>query len=282
MTKLSALEIGRYLLAVLFVVMFALTTEALGVVCDRFKIVTNLTGSILELSVDTDLPDNTDVMVGVSRYYFEKGNKEEQSVEYFSEKGKIGKWRSKQNISLDADMWKSELKEKQKELARIGLGFDVSSISDKITIQMIVPINQADPMFGKQNSNLTGKSVKASGLRIVKDEVKIRYPLRSPPVGKSSFKNVVRVNPFKLEIGRTYSLSRQTPFLPPNSSSDPFEAMKHLKQIPQGGAIKVLRVVKDKGNPSYEVVAFDTNGQEIGRGLVISNALVGQQLETHK
>jgi hypothetical protein len=147
MAKRYALGIGRYLLVVLFVVMFAWTTVALGVVCNKFKIVTNLTGSILELSVDTDLPDNTDVMVSVSRFYFEKGNKEEQSEDYFSEKGKIGKWRSKQKISLDADMWKSALKEKQKEMARIGLGFDVSSISDKITIQMIVPINQADPMW---------------------------------------------------------------------------------------------------------------------------------------
>lgn len=282
MTKRYVVVIGQYLLFVLCIIMVGWTTAALGVVCNKFKIVTNVTGSMLELSVDTDLPDNTDVMVSVSRYYFEKGNKEEQSVEYFSEKGKIGKWRSKQKISLDADMWKSALKEKQKELARIGLGFDVSSISDKITIQMIVPINQADPVFGKQNSNLAGKAVKTSGLRIVEDEVKIKYPLHSPPVGKSFFKNVVRANPFKLEIGRTYSLSRQTPFLPPNSPSDPFEAMKHLKQIPQGGAIRILGATKDKNNPKYDVIAFDPSGQEIGRGLVTGNALVGQELEVRK
>ena len=45
-----------------------------GIVCNKFKLVTKVTGSTLDLLVDTDLPENTIVMISVSRSYLEKVN----------------------------------------------------------------------------------------------------------------------------------------------------------------------------------------------------------------
>ena len=249
------------------------------IVCDEFKLVAKVTGSTLDLSVDTDLPDNTVVMVSVSRSYLEKGDSAEYSVDYFSEKGTIGKWESKQRISIASNKWKSALRAKQEKMSRLGLGFDVASISDKITVRMVVPINQPDPRFGKRNSKLTGKAVRTTGLRVVDDEIGIDYPLDSPSVGKSPFPSL---NPLELEIGQAYIVSKQTPLMPYHSPVNPTAAIKQMKQIPKGGGFKVLEMVKKKTNPWYKVNAFDKRKKQIGTGWINSTALLGQELEAFK
>jgi hypothetical protein len=236
-------------------------------------------GSLLQLSVDTHLPDNTVVMVSVSRSYLEKGDRATYALDYFSEKSTIGKWKSKNNISIASEKWETALRAKQEEMSRIGLGFDVASISDKITVRMVVPINQADPKFGNQNQNLTGKAVRTKGIRVVEDEIEIDYPLNAPPVGKSPFPSL---NPLELEIGQAYVVSRQTPLMPSHSPADPIAAIQQMKQIPQGGVFKVLDVYKEKTNLWYKVIAFNQSTEQIGTGWINSTALLGQQLKAHK
>lgn len=255
-----------------------LATES-KIVCDKFDLVTKVTGSTLDLSVDTDLSDNAIVMVGVSRSYLEKGNTATYSVDYFSEKSTIGKWKSKHSVSIASEKWKTALRSKQEEMSRLGLGFDVASISNKITVSMVVPINQPDPKFGDRNQNLIGKAVRTKGIRVVEDEIEIDYPLNGPPVGKSPFPSL---NPLELEIGQTYVVSRQTPLMPSHSPADPIAAVQQMKQIPQGGGFKVLQVSKEKTNPWYKVIAFDPRTEQIGTGWINSTALLGQQLKAHK
>jgi len=187
------------ILLILTVTFIARTADA-QVVCNKFKLVTKVKGSTLDLSVDTDLPDNTVVMVSVSRSYLEKGNPSTYSIDCFSEKSAIRKWKTKHKISITSEKWKSALRAKQEKMSRLGLGFDVASISDKIEVSMVVPINQPDPRFGKRNSKLTGKAVRTTDLRVVEDEIEIDYPLDSPPVGKSLFPSL---NPLELEVGQT-------------------------------------------------------------------------------
>ncbi len=260
---------------------FIASTAAAQVVCNKFKLVTKVTGSTLNLSVDTDLPDNTVVSVWVYRTYLEKGNPAWYSVDYVSEKSTIGKWRSKHRISIASEKWKSALRSKQERMSRIGLGFAVASISDKITVSMVVPINQPDPRFGIDNTKLTGKAVRTrtSGYRVVVDKIEINYPLDSPPVGKSPFPSL---HPLELEIGIAYVVSRQTPLMPFHSPADPIAALKQMKQIPNGGVFKVLETVKKKGNPWYRVVAFDQRNKRIGTGWINSTALLGQRLKVYK
>ncbi len=262
------------------------------VVCNEFTLVTEVTGSTLELSVNTDLPDNTVVMVSVSRSYLEKGNPDRYSLDYFSEKSTIGKWRSKHRISIASETWKSALRTKQEKLSRIGLGFDVASISDKITANMVVPINQPDPRFGERNSNLAGKAVIMASkggrtitgevvgpMYVVGDEIEIDYPLDSPPVGRSPFPSL---NPLELENGQAYIVSKQTPLMPFLNPADPIAAIQQMKQIPIGGVFKVLETAKNGNTPWYKVIAFDQRKQQIGTGWINSTALLGQELKAEK
>jgi hypothetical protein len=249
------------------------------IVCDKFELVTKVTGSTLDFSIDTDLPDNAVVMVSVSRSYLEKGNPATYSLDYFSEKSTIGKWKSKHSISIASEKWKTALRAKQEEMSRLGLGFDVASIRDKITVSMVVPINQPDPKFGDQNQNLIGKAVSTKGIRVVEDNSEIDYPLNAPPVGKSP---IPSLNPLELEIGQAYVVSKQTPLMPSHSPADPIAAIQQMKQIPQGGGFKVLEVYKEKTNPWYKVIAFDQRTEQIGTGWINSTALLGQQLKAHK
>ena len=266
------------LLLILTVTFIARTADA-QVVCNKFKLVTKVKGSTLDLSVDTDLPDNTVVMVSVSRSYLEKGNPDTYSEDYFSEKSTVGKWKSRHRIFVDSEEWKSSLRTKQEKMSRLGLGFDVASISDKISVRMVVPINQPDSRFGKGNSKLTGKAIRTTGLRVVEDEIEIDYPLDSPPVGKSPFPSL---NPLELEVGQTYILSKQTPLMPSHSPADPIAALQKMKQIPKGGVFKVLETVKKRGNPWYKVVALDQGKKRIGTGWINSTALLGQELKASK
>ncbi len=266
------------LLLILTATFFASTADA-QVICNKFKLITKATGSKLDLSVNTDLPDNTVVMVSVSRSYLEKGNPVMYSVDYFSEKSTVGKWISEHQISVDSNKWKAALRAKQEKMSRLGLGFDVASISDKITVRMVVPISQPDPRFGKRNSKLTGKAVRTTGLRVVEDEIEIDYPLDSPPVGKSPFPSL---NPLELEIGQAYVVSRQTPLMPSHNPADPMEALQQMKKIPKWGVFKVLQTVKKRGNPWYKVDAFNQRKYRIGTGWINSTALLGQELKAYK
>jgi len=251
------------------------------IVCDKFELVTKVKGSTLDLSVDTDLPDNAVVIVSVARSYLEKGNSATYSEDYFSEKSTIGKWRSKHSIPIVSEGWKTALRAKQEKMSRLGLGFDVASISDKITVRMVVPINQPDPKFGDRNKNLIGKAVRTKGTRVVEDEIEIDYPLNAPPVGKSPFPSL---NPQNLKIGQAYVVSKQTPLMPSHSPADPLLAIQQMKQIPKGGRFKVLEVYKEKANPWYpwyKVTAFNQRTEQIGTGWINSIALLGQELKAH-
>jgi len=245
------------------------------IVCDIFELITNVTGSTLSLSVETDLPDYAVVMVGVSRTYKEKGSPDKYSVDYFSEKSTIGEWRAAHNISIDSDRWKKALKDKQRNLAQARLGFDVESISDMILVNMVVPVNQPNKKFGDRNKNLVGKAVRTTGLRVVEAEIEIEYPLDSPPAGESLYAK----NPKDLDADQTYIVSRKTPIMPHHSPADPIAAIDGTKQIPIGGRFKILEVYLKDGDPWYKATAYDQDLKEIGTGWINSTALIGQELK---
>jgi len=261
------------------------TTVAIAdVVCDKFDMKYKVSGKTVELSLDTDLPDNSVLMVSVSRSYFEKGNSSRYSHDYFSERSTVEKWKETRKVSIDSDKWRSSLREKQKELSRIGLGFEVASISEKISIFMVVPINQPNPEFGEKNSKLTGKAVHTEGLRVVEREVEIKFPLDSK---QAEEKPLPSLDPRALDIGATYVVSRSTPLMPFHSPPDPLEAIKKMKQIPEGGSFKVLEVYKKKvykenTTPWYRVTATGKDKESLGTGWINSTALVGQALEGSK
>jgi hypothetical protein len=248
-------------------------------VCDDFNLVTKITGAVLELSVKTDLPDDTIVMVDVSRTYKRKNNRTDYPVRYFGEKSTIGKWKLPRRIFLDSDQWARAFKAKQQLLIAAEIGGDgVASISNSISVNMVVPVFQDNPRFGEQNSNLIGKAVSKSAafsLTVVRDSDTIDYPLNSSPVGQSPSRNV---NHLDLEQGDTFTVSAKTPLMPSHSPVDPIAAIQQVKYIPRGGSFKVLGLVKKRTRPWYNVTAWDTKGQQIGTGWINSIVLREQDL----
>lgn len=164
------------LILIISVVLIVCSEEK--VVCNKFNIKTKLQNQTVQVSLDTDLPKNTVIMVTVSRRYKEKGNNSNYAIEYFSQRSTVEKWVTTQSVAVDDLKWETALKIKQKKMKKLGIGFEVDSISNKINVSIIVPINQTSKKFGKDNANLSGKMVKTSGLRTISGEISILYPLK--------------------------------------------------------------------------------------------------------
>ncbi len=153
--------------------------SAESVICDTFELTTNIRGSLLELSLDTDLPDDTVISITVDRSYWEQGNTEEYSRRYFDRESTVGEWRSTHEIDIGPAGWKRNLKEFQEKRAKAAHGFEVARISDNIEVSIIAPINmQTNAAFGDRNKNLKGKAVtiKSYG-NLVRGDTQLVYPL---------------------------------------------------------------------------------------------------------
>ena len=87
------------------------------------------------------------------------------------------------------------------------------------------------------------------------------------------------IDPLNLEIGKTYTVSKATPLMSEFDPVDPEYALTKMKQIPNGGKIKIISKKFKNGKPWYEVLAFNQSSKIIGFGFVNSAALFGQNLE---
>jgi hypothetical protein len=181
------------------------------IVCDKFNVRATLDGQLLKVSVDTDLPDDTQLVVSVYRLLNIAYDQEEFSVYYFNESGTVGQWRDGESVVLDnyklllqlEDLkarWRILEVAKQRTISIYGgippgweeelnKTYEVDKISDAIEVWMVVPI-QSNQRFGYSNENLVGKAVSTKDLHIVEDEVQVhcplKYPLKKSPTGRSS------------------------------------------------------------------------------------------------
>lgn len=244
------------------------------VICDKFEILWNSKGNSLEVSLDTDLPDNTEMIVSLSRQYWAKGSSSTYSFDYFSEKSTVVKWKDEQIITVDNKKWQLEFNKKLEEFASLGISSDIDRISDDIKLRMIVHTRQSDPRFGEKNKNLTGKAVNKTGLRVVEKELLINYPLKG-----TSIKRYPSTDPFSLEIKKTYRIEKQIPLMTELNPVDVAKALENMKYLEAGGTFKVLNIAMKGGSPWYQVTARDRNRRKIGKGWINCTALVGQKIE---
>lgn len=164
-------------------------STSLKVVCNKFNVQATLKDSKLTFSLDTDLPDNTKVMVSVCRLYWKRESSEAYVINYYETKSTVGALRYLSMVKLDDERWSLDLQKKQTLLAKMGEPFEISRISDDVKLDMTVPINQDNPAFGNRNKNLVGPMVTDSGsLRVISVEKKFKAPLESI-VLKSSPRN---------------------------------------------------------------------------------------------
>jgi hypothetical protein len=152
-------------------------TGAAELRCDRFEVKAALDGSELTAFLDTDCPDFAEIMVSVSRSYYQDGSDEEYAHSYYTEKGTVGKWREPRRISVAHSEWARILEAHQKKMSRVGMGYNVERVEDELEMSIVLPVNQSDTRFGARNENLLGDAVKQKGLRIVESRVTIPYPL---------------------------------------------------------------------------------------------------------
>ena len=156
----------------------------------------------------------------------------------------------------------------------------VGKCDTDLTISFIVPINQADSRFGPGNRNLVGRKVARSGLRVVRSEVKVRYPLGVAAQSAS----IEFGSPEALKPGVKYQLSRETPLAPEGRHpTDPLLAIALIRPMPAGTIISVLSVDRsDQARPWYRVRAASSSGIAFGDGWVNSVALIRQELKVIK
>lgn len=246
------------------------------ILCEKYKVIQTIEGEILKLSLDTDLPDYTDIMVSVSRSYKEKGDTESTYlIDYLQEKSTVKKWRSQQEISISDKVFRNKLQEKMNIMSQLGMPFQTSTTSKQIEVSFVVPVNQSNPIFGKRNENLQSNLISPSGLRTIIKEKIINKPLGS----KVSNIRATKVSASDLQKGGVYIISKETPLMPEFEPADPATAITKLKKLPPGSVITVLSIRIKVNSPWYKVKAKSATGLSIGEGWINSIALIGQDIK---
>jgi len=162
-----------------------LVEEAPKINCDTFEIFADLKGSFLNLSLKTDLPAETQIIVAIDRFYFEKDNNKSQSVEYFSEKSTVANYQAPHSISVDHKEWFAKLSAHIEHMTMMNKGGYYDSISNRLHVRITVPSSQESPKFGPRNENLTGMEVTEDRYndRYIQKEVTFIYPLDQKKLG---------------------------------------------------------------------------------------------------
>ena len=242
------------------------------IVSDRFALDWELEGDDLLLAVDTDLPDEGELSVSVSRTYLQAGSDAAYPRNYFHEFEPVSRWRQPRRISLDAAAWKADLAEHQAEIASLGsdMAFEIDRVEEHISIRAVLHSNQDDPRFGgRGNPNLSG-SVVSQGL--VEAEASVLFPLEGPPPPRRS----TRVAWDALREGESYRLSEETPLMPERNPSDPLEAVGRMVSLPSGSVVQVITIDMQSSQPWYQVVL---DGDERTTGWINSVALTGTVID---
>lgn len=246
------------------------------ILCEKYEVIQTIDGDTLKLSLDTDLPDYTDLMVSVSRSYKEKGDTESTySIDYFQEKSTVKKWRSQQELSISDKVFINKLQEQMNMMSQLGMPFKTSTISKKIEVSFVVPVNQSNPIFGKRNENLQSNLISPSGFRTIRKEKIINKPLGS----RVSNIRATKVSAKDLQKGGVYTISKETPLMPEFEPADPIAAIAKLKKLPPGSVITVLSIRIKVNSPWYKVKAKSATGLSIGEGWINSIALIGQDIK---
>jgi hypothetical protein len=147
---------------------------------NRFEIRVHRDGHTLSIALDTDLPDETDVMVGVARSYKAAvdGKPDEYVESYLDEKSTVAAWRRPKTVDVSDFIFRNALRETRDRVAKAGIQHSTGRISRDVTVSFVVPVNQTDPRFGKGNSNLDGPVVQKEGSwKIIRKEAAVRMPL---------------------------------------------------------------------------------------------------------
>ena len=195
-----------------------------GVVSDRFDLRWELDSNDLLLSIDTDLPDEDRLSIRVYSIYWEVGNQNAYSREYFQKSELVSRWRKPRRISLDSNAWKADLEAHQKDMARIpDLAFEVGRIDENVIISVAA-----------WNSNK--KTFEAEAI--------VPFPLGGPPPELRSY-----VSLDNLRRGESYRFSGEVPLMPELDPTDALAAIEGTLYLPPGTTVQILAVNRTESRP---------------------------------
>ncbi|MCH7619915.1 MAG: hypothetical protein IH880_09155 [Candidatus Marinimicrobia bacterium] len=126
---------------------------------------TSIRGRTLTISVNTNLPDGTKLLIGVKRIYWEKGDDERYAGEIFSEDIVVENGKIKVITKVDDRKWKDEYRTKQIQFAKLNLFPGINRISPKIKVSaMFSPYrnkgNKVLDILGKEGEFMSGKNIR--------------------------------------------------------------------------------------------------------------------------
>lgn len=240
-----------------------------NILADTFDVAIDHRGDRLTIALHTDLPDQTRLMISVTRLYHAEGDPEDYSISYFSESSTVGAWRAPRVVQLNHSAWRAELDDTRRIMAAAGDPFSVRSIAADVRVNLTVPINQPEP-FARGNANLRGAAVEEGAVgRVIRSTVELPIPL------DGDVEEVPWADPMDLHTGEQYRVSRTTPVVADPDPSDPVQAMAQMLDLPTGSIFRVIQKVERQGNTWYEVEVVDP--EEVV-GWINSVALIGQEL----
>jgi len=170
-------------------------------VCRVFEGKVTGTGERFQISLETDLPDDTVLSVTVTRTYQARGEDgvETYGIRYLSEDSTVGEWKKPHSVDVSNEIFEQALDQEVGRIQSYGIRHSVvqGGISGDIEVSFLVTTNQPNPAFGELNKNLVGHMVEKMGkMRLIR----WTRPFAKPVSSTSSFVYVV----FKTE---TYTAS---------------------------------------------------------------------------
>lgn len=156
-----------------------------GVKCDVFELQADRNNGKASVTLNTDLPDSTEIEVTINRSYNVKGNSKEKTLRYFSKNTTVGELKEPNHLTFDNEKWKKKLHKQHNELMKTEDANEIKSIDQAVKVSSVILSDQ----FGKSNSNLTGEAVKGDKKQIVNSVAKTYYPVhdffKTPESSKS-------------------------------------------------------------------------------------------------
>jgi len=137
-------------------------------------------GGRLFISLDTDLPEDVEIEVSVSRVYYKKFDKEEEYVTYERQKRSVKDWKAGGEFVISNQKVLQEIEEENRRLSKKGESFVVASISQDLTVFIDFASPPKVARYSGIHQKLVGKAFeKMVGAEMIR-VLQIPFPIESP------------------------------------------------------------------------------------------------------
>ena len=233
--------------------------------CDQFVIRGERVGDHLEVWIETDLPDSTEIYLTVYRSFFAKDSEESAgALVYYSNpidgSETVGRWRDRVRIPIDDSNARTEIEEQMQDRAVMGRPSALDRVESSVGLVAGLLASQKDPRF---KAGLTGQALAemSPGVYWISHKTAVDWAFSgSWQIGPFG-------NPEDLQSGTTYVLERDTPLAPyhelrgTGTVDEMAEQIASVRTLLAGTAFTVRqRLEKTKVDIWYEVDATERTG----------------------